>query len=147
MRLEKFLSKELQIPLDTSVYWVDSQIVLWYLNRSEERFQTYVANQVAKILDHTEVRQWRYDTSHGLSALDLLKNDRWIHGPGFLQRDEHGWPTQPAFRCSELEEQLELKATPVAYSTKKEADHTNTLLSYYSSWFKLKKAVHTVFQD
>ena len=29
MRLDKILSKELQIPLDTSVYWVDSQIVLW----------------------------------------------------------------------------------------------------------------------
>ena len=29
----------------------------------------------------------------------------------------------------------------MAYSTKKEADHTNTLLSYYSSWFKLKEAV------
>ena len=78
VRLDKILSKELQMSLDTSVYWVDSQIVLLYLNRSKKRFQNYVANRVAKILNHTEVRQWSYvsteanpgnDTSRGLSAL------------------------------------------------------------------------------
>ena len=150
VRLDKILSKELEIELDTSVYWVDSQIVLWYLNRSDQRFQTYVANRVAKIMDHSEVTQWRYvpseenpgdDTSRGLTATDLLKLDRWVHGPEFLQYEEHKWPIQPTFQCSDLEGQLEIKAEPVVYVTKTEEDHTSTLLNHYSSWFKLKKAV------
>ena len=44
VRLDKILTEELDIPLTPSVFWVDSQIVLWYLNSSERRFQTYVAN-------------------------------------------------------------------------------------------------------
>nr|XP_027231846.1 uncharacterized protein LOC113823419 [Penaeus vannamei] len=150
VRLDKILTKELEIPLEISVYWVDSQIVLWYLNSSDKRFQTYVANRVGKILDHTEVSQWRYvpseenpgdDASRGMSASDLLRNDRWVHGPNFLQCEEHKWPVQPLFRCSELEEFLELKASPVVCSKKSNADHTCKLLNYYSSWFKMKKAV------
>nr|XP_027213272.1 uncharacterized protein LOC113806347 [Penaeus vannamei] len=150
VRLDKILTKELEIPLEISVYWVDSQIVLWYLNSSDKRFQTYVANRVGKILDHTEVSQWRYvpseenpgdDASRGMSASDLLRNDRWVHGPNFLQCEEHKWPVQPLFRCSELEEFLELKASPVVCSIKSNADHTCKLLNYYSSWFKMKKAV------
>nr|XP_027230539.1 uncharacterized protein LOC113822194 [Penaeus vannamei] len=149
VRLDKILTKELEIPLEISVYWVDSQIVLWYLNSSDKRFQTYVANRVGKILDHTEVSQWRYvpseenpgdDASRGMSASDLLRNDRWV-GPNFLQCEEHKWPVQPLFRCSELEEFLELKASPVVCSIKSNADHTCKLLNYYSSWFKMKKAV------
>nr|XP_027231842.1 uncharacterized protein LOC113823416 [Penaeus vannamei] len=149
VRLDKILTKELEIPLEISVYWVDSQIVLWYLNSSDKRFQ-YVANRVGKILDHTEVSQWRYvpseenpgdDASRGMSASDLLRNDRWVHGPNFLQCEEHNWPVQPLFRCSELEEFLELKASPVVCSIKSNADHTCKLLNYYSSWFKMKKAV------
>nr|XP_027231840.1 uncharacterized protein LOC113823414 [Penaeus vannamei] len=45
VRLDKILTKELEIPLEISVYWVDSQIVLWYLNSSDKRFQTYVATE------------------------------------------------------------------------------------------------------
>jgi len=150
VRLDKILTKELEIPLEISVYWVDSQIVLWYLNSSDKRFQTYVANRVGKILEHTEVNQWRYvpseenpgdDASRGMSASDLLRNDRWVHGPNFLQCEEHKWPVQPLFRCSELEEFLELKASPVVCSIKSNADHTLNLLNYYSSWYKMKKAV------
>ncbi|XP_069988601.1 uncharacterized protein [Penaeus vannamei] len=101
VRLDKILTKELEIPLEISVYWVDSQIVLWYLNSSDKRFQTYVANRC----------------------------------------EEHNWPVQPLFRCSELEEFLELKASPVVCSIKSKADHTCKLLNYYSSWFKMMKAV------
>ena len=150
VRLDKILIEELEIPLDSSVYWVDSEIVLWYLMSPERRFQTYVANRVAKILSHTEIIQWRYvpteenpgdDTSRGMSATELLKSDRWVRGPEFLQHEEHGWPNQPTFRCLELDKQLELKTATVTYCTSKDKDYVTTLLNYYSSWFKLKTAV------
>jgi transposase InsO family protein len=149
VRLDKILRKELNIH-QPSVFWVDSQIVLWYINSSSKRFQTYVANRVGKILEATEPIQWRYvptednpgdDASRGLSATDLLKNRRWFHGPEFLKNEPHKWPTQPPFLCSELEGQLELKVSPQIYATKTEADHFGTLVHYFSSWFKLKRSV------
>jgi transposase InsO family protein len=150
MRLDKLIRKELEITLERSVFWTDSTIVLWYLQNDGKRFQTFVSNRVAKIRENTEPSQWRHvptsqnpadDASRGLSAADLLNNPRWIHGPDFLKQDEKYWPTQPAFRCKELEELAELKRTPMVYSIKTEMNPTDTLLNYYSSWYKLKKAV------
>lgn len=60
IRLDTILTQELEIPLQTSVFWTDSQIVLWYINSSDKRFQTYVSNRVSKIRAHTEPSQWRY---------------------------------------------------------------------------------------
>ena len=48
--LDKILKKELEIHLETNVYWVDSQIGLWYLCSADKRFQTNVSNRIAKIL-------------------------------------------------------------------------------------------------
>ena len=60
MRLDKLLQEELEITLEESIFWTDNTIVLWYLQSTAKRFQTYVANRVAKILEHTTPTQWRY---------------------------------------------------------------------------------------
>ena len=150
VRLDKILRRELTIELKPSKFWTDSQIVLWYLNSPNRRFQTYVSNRVAKIVEHTELKQWRYvptgenpgdDCSRGLAARDLIKNHRWLYGPSFLQKDEDEWPEQPTLTNPELESQAELKCAKDALAGAQEIDHTNRLLCYYSSWWKLKRAV------
>ena len=50
VRLNKLLQREFKIPLEESVFWTDSTNVLWYLQSSGKRFQTYVANRLAKNL-------------------------------------------------------------------------------------------------
>jgi hypothetical protein len=151
MKLDKLIRQELEWELEDSIFWTDSTIVLWYLQNEGKRFQTYVANRIAKILDHTKTIQWRYvptsqnpgdDASRGMTAEELIHNKRWTQGPDFLQMEETHWPNQPAFKCAELEEIAELKKrTPMVHSTRIKPDSTNNLLNYYSSWFKLKKAV------
>lgn len=88
-----------------------------------------------------KITQQNDDASRGFTGEELLNSDRWLHGPNFLHDDEHKWPIQPTFMCSELENQLEIKRTPVVYTTVTNPDYTNTLLNYFSSWFRLKKAV------
>lgn len=70
--------------LEESVYWIDSTIVLWYLQSSGKMFQTHVTNRVAKILEHTAPTQWRYvptsenpgnDASKGMLA-ELISDER-----------------------------------------------------------------------
>ncbi|XP_013402959.1 uncharacterized protein LOC106168462 [Lingula anatina] len=150
MRLDKLLRQELELTLEESVFWTDSTIVLWYLQNEGKRFQTYVANRVSRILAHTKPVQWRYvptsqnpadDASRGMTAEELVSSSRWVHGPDFLKLSHSQWPQQPAFKCTELEKIAEVKRNPVVYSTKSDVDSTNTLLNYYSSWFKLKKAI------
>ena len=152
VRLDKILRKELDIELRPAEFWTDSTIVLWYINHTEKRFQTYVANRVAKILSHTDPCQWRHvptelnpgdDTSRGLTAEEILTNERWTCGPGFLKDDPDSWPETPSLNRNELESQAELKRVAQAYSarTQSELDSTAMLLHHYSSWFRLKKAV------
>ncbi|KAK4324775.1 hypothetical protein Pmani_004615 [Petrolisthes manimaculis] len=75
VRLDKLLQEELKIPLEQSIYWTDSTIVLWYLQSPEKRFQTYVANRVAKILEHTISSQWRYvPTAENTGDTDGVKD-------------------------------------------------------------------------
>ena len=57
VRLSETLRKELDIELQPAVFWTDSTIVLRYINYTEKRFQTYVANRVTKIISHTDPHQ------------------------------------------------------------------------------------------
>ncbi|KAK3895047.1 hypothetical protein Pcinc_001215 [Petrolisthes cinctipes] len=149
VRLDKLLQEELQMPLEQSIYWTDSTIVLWYLQSPEKRFQTYVANRVAKILEHTISSQWRYVptaentgdiASRGMTADELITEHRWCKGPAFLYLERSKWPRQPSFNCAKLEEMAEVKKSPLVYTTRTDEDHLGRLLNYYSSWHGLKKA-------
>ena len=118
VKLDQLLRKELQVPLQESVYWSESMIVLWYLQQEDKRYQTYVANRVAAIQEHNTPSQWRYvdsssnpadDASRGMTAAEVVSTSRWIHGPPFLWKERKKWPTQPEFKCSMLEDALEVK--------------------------------------
>ena len=60
VRVDKMLQAELQLPLERSVFWTDSTSVLKYIKNEDKRFQTFVANRVTTIRDHSDVSQWRY---------------------------------------------------------------------------------------
>ena len=100
--------KETAIPIESSFLWTDSSCVLGYLHNERKRFQTFVANRVATILETSSPAQWRLvpgkqnpadDASRGLSADALLNSKRWFAGPEFLWHSEEHWPKQPNNPC------------------------------------------------
>ena len=151
VKLDKLLKMELELPLQESVYWSDSMIVLWYLQQQDKRYQTYVANRVAAIQEHTTASQWRYvdsgsnpadDASRGMTAAEVSSTSRWIRGPPFLWKEESEWPTQPEFKHSMLEEEVEFKPNRKVYAVASDkADPIDLLLQRHSSWYGLKKSV------
>ena len=151
VKLDKLLQRELEIPLQESVYWSDSMIVLWYLQQEDKRYPTYVANRVAAIQEHTNRSQWRYvdsclnpadDVSRGMTADEVVSSSRWIHGPPFLSKGKTKWPTQPEFKCAMLEDAVELKPTRKVYAAAiVDADPIDLLIQRHSSWYSLKKSV------
>jgi hypothetical protein len=80
-RLDKMVRHESDIRIDASQFWTDSTCVLGYLKNKNKRFQTFVANRIATILEASSPIQWRYvtseqnpadDASRGLTADALL---------------------------------------------------------------------------
>ena len=93
VKVDKMLTKELQLQLEESCFWTDSQTVLRYISNETKQFHTFVA----AIREATHVVQWRYissqnnpadEASRGLNADNFLACRRWIKGPDFLQKPE-----------------------------------------------------------
>ncbi|XP_038047534.1 uncharacterized protein LOC119721530 [Patiria miniata] len=92
VKLDAVVRRELDVPLEDSVFWTDSTIVLQYVKNEERRFLTFVANRVAVIHSGSSPSQ-RYhvesrlnpadDVTRGQTAKELLA-ERWLNGPDFL---------------------------------------------------------------
>ena len=101
VRVDKMLRKELDIKLNSSTFWTDSQSVLKYIAIEHTRFCTFVANRISVIRENTIVTQWRFIgtkpnladlASRGMTADAFVKCNSWIHGPEFLWKSETEWP-------------------------------------------------------
>ena len=97
LRLDKIIQKEIDIPVDESLFWTDSMCVISYIRNNDKRFHTFVANRIAIIQDATSPSQWRYvnsegnpadDASRGLTLDSIIFKNRWINGPDFLWEPE-----------------------------------------------------------
>ena len=93
VKLDKMLRKELEVPINRSVFWTDSTSVLRYIENEDKRFHTFVSHRLTMIHDGSTPDQWKYvdskrnpsdAASRGLSAKALLENDSWRRGPDFL---------------------------------------------------------------
>ena len=157
IRINNMLMKELQMHIDDVYFWTDSQIVLRYIMNESSRFQTFVANRVEVIRDGSDVSQWNYvptqinpadDCSRGLSLEKLLNSEAWFRGPKFLWNENDSWPRYPPIKPEALssEDPEVKKAMQVSYMVDVDISNTsddpvNMLITYYSSWIKLKRAV------
>jgi hypothetical protein len=115
-RMNKMLRQELDLPIQESRYWTDSEIVLHYLKNRTRRFQTFVANRIEEIKENSLLEEWSHvpgtqnpadDASRGKDPTDLSLDHRWLHGPDFLWMPETCWPSCDVVEVPE--EMLEIK--------------------------------------
>ena len=87
------LKSELDIEDIKCYYYTDSEILIGYINNEARRFHVYVGNGVQHIRDRSSPGDWFHvpgkenpadEASRGLTAKELLENDRWFTGPKFL---------------------------------------------------------------
>ena len=155
MRLSEKIQAELTIPLAQVVYWTDSTSVIHYIRNESRRFHTFVANRVAEIQRCTIPLQWRHvqtdqnpadEGTRGLNAREFLDESKWLKGPEFLWQDETHWPEPPDVLYKtddEMRGDPEVRNVGLT-STKPatgETESLHKLLSAFSSWTRLKKAV------
>ena len=100
-KVDSQLRSDLSIALEESMFWTDSTSVLCYIKNEQARFNLFVANRVAAILERSESSQWRYvpselnpadHASRGLDAESLIVSDLWKKGPQFLWEPKDTWP-------------------------------------------------------
>lgn len=151
-RLDRMILQELTVPIASSTFWTDSTCVLRYIENMDKRFQTFVANRVASILEQSTVSQWRYvdtlqnpadDASRGMSVEALLKDDRWSKGPAFLAKLDHAWPKRPADMGRIPSNDPEVKRTAETHATVtvEGNDPLENIFTKFSQWTKLKKTI------
>ena len=97
----KMLRDELDLNIDRTLLWTDSEIVLHYLKNEKRRLQTFVTNRVEEIKEHSPVHDWNHVpgtlnpadyVSRGLTPSALTVDHSWLRGPDFLWGPEHSWP-------------------------------------------------------
>ncbi|XP_039550287.1 uncharacterized protein LOC120495005 [Pimephales promelas] len=165
VRVDRMLKTELQLELENSTFWSDSTTVLKYIRNETKRFHTFVANRISTIRESTAVSQWRYvdtkqnpadEASRGVKIEYLLTSSRWINGPDFLLKNEGEWPVNIVDSVSISSDDPEVKgeATVNAVVIKDVLNVTNTdtqnatnqLITYFSSWKRLKTTVACFLQ-
>lgn len=125
--------------------------MLKYIASDSARFHTFVANRVSFIRENTSGQQWKFinskhnpadDASRGLSVQKFLDNRRWLSGPEFLWREKYTWPTE-AFNTESLpHDDPEVKVMITCNAVNQgPSSPTNRLLSLFSDWTRLMKAV------
>lgn len=150
VRVEAMIRREVDIPIQKSVFWTDSTIVLQYVNNTEKRFKTFVANRISMIHDGSSPNQWRHvpselnvadDVSRGLTADELSNSQRWVQGPEFLSLDEKYWPNCPELRKISTDSEVKISDCSSYLSNTNDVGIVDKLLSRRSDWCGLKKDI------
>lgn len=151
VRVDNMIKKELDMPIDKTIFWTDSMSVLKYINNESRRFQTFVANRVAVIRDSSDPSQWRYisteqnpadDCSRGMSAEKFVVNTRWFAGPEFLKEPESVWPTiKQEVNIEPDDPEVKKCVTVSATMADETAAALDKLFQHYSDWYRLRRAI------
>lgn len=122
-RASTMLRKELELDGLQEHFWMDSRVVLGYINNDAKHFHVFVANQIQRIKSLTDPEQWHFlhsednpadHASRGLMA-DQLISSNWFTGPDFLWKS---WLSVGDGKVGEVRKgDPELKAVQV-FSTK-----------------------------
>ena len=98
-RLGKSVCEESRLRFEKIVYFTDSRIVLAWIQSQARVYKPFVSARVGEIQNNSDPSQWKHipgthnvadDASRGITVQEL--NERWKHGPEFLQLPEEEWP-------------------------------------------------------
>ena len=149
-KVSSVVRKELEVSVSRVVFWVDSMIVLSYIRNSTRRFKPFVANRLGLIHELTAVEDWHHvsgvdnpaDIVSRGSSPDVLDKKMWLQGPSFLRQYKSDWSVVESPITPLNPDDHELKKQVIVHTCEGNVSHPiDVLCDYYSSWYKLKKAL------
>ena len=104
VRFHLLVTKELDLPNCSCVFWTDSTATLQCIQNNTKRFPVFVANRLAIICEYTSTNSWKYVPSklnpadfatRGISVELFSHSHAWLQGPPFLWKTADLWPAGP----------------------------------------------------
>ena len=129
-KIDASLKTQLEMHVDESFFWSDSQLTIQYIQNSRKRFHVFVANRIAAIQQASKPNQWRYISSQDNPA-DCLTRGLSPQHEWSLTKITDDLPTSDP----------EIKPDATAHMNKTEDSYIDGLINQCSSLYKLKKAV------
>lgn len=132
--------------------FTDSTVALAWIHSLPNRWQTFVANRIAKIQSKLEPRHFHHIPgkenpadclSRGLTPAQLLDHPLWLHGPRFAHLPFPEWPVH-RFDPASVSEMPEMKVNVMATTVPAAPQSASVfydLSSRVSSWSKLLRIV------
>ena len=102
-RLAQAIREEQTVNINRTVFWSDSQTVLYWIRTDTFKFRPFVAHRIGEIAELTNVGAWRWLPSklnvadmatRGVRMTELISDSRWFKAPDFLQAPESDWPSE-----------------------------------------------------
>lgn len=124
--------------------WTDSTIVLQWIREHPSRWKTYVANRIVEIQDIIRYDNWRHVptksnpadlASRGISALQLINEKLWWHGPEWMTQEATSWPKLQTNLGRTKHEEKQSKSANFVCTT------NDDFLYKYSSYTKLIRII------
>ncbi|XP_006813137.1 uncharacterized protein LOC102800572 [Saccoglossus kowalevskii] len=156
VKVSRQIQDEIQLPIQRTLFWTDSTIVIQYIRNMATRFQTFVSNRLQIIHDASSPSQWYHVSSefnpadHASRGIKLNGSNEaaittWFHGAAFLWQPESEWPGQPTdlpeIDRDDKEPRRKVQATTITQCNTMGTDVWSRLLQQYSSWYKLQVSV------
>ncbi|XP_055390589.1 uncharacterized protein LOC129619372 [Condylostylus longicornis] len=148
------VKKALEITIDETYLWTDSQIVLSWIKGEPSSFKTYVAHRLVVIHEKSTINQWNYVAtknnpadiiSRGMSASRLIDSELWFQGPKFLTLQEDQWPLRSLSIVRVVEEE---KNTVLLINkmSSNEVKHLIELIDHRNSFMFLQRSMAYVLR-
>lgn len=112
-KLMKIVKKSLNFENIKTYLYSDSEITLAWIKGDPNRWKTFVANRVSRILENSDPKEWRYinttanpadHASRGLLPKQLIENKLWWEGPSILLNENDADSIEISHFKTDLEE-------------------------------------------
>ena len=153
LMLSKLLPKIasiLQVEEANTYYWIDSHIMLAWIQKDPQQLKTFVQNRVSVILSATHKSRWNYVRTHqnpadhasrGLSPRQTVQNHLWWKGPPWLMSPPHLWPSSLEQNPISLQQRLHSALPEIKVRKMTTTTMDPPLWSKFSSMAKLARVL------
>ena len=140
----------LQVEEANTYYWIDSQIVLAWIQKDPQQLKTIVQNRVSAIQSATHKSRWNYVRTHqnpadhasrGLSPRQTVQNHLWWKSPPWLMSPPHLWSSSLEQNPISLQQQQHSALSELKVRKMTTATMDLPLWSKFSSMAKLARVL------
>ena len=111
VRMRKLIVEEHDLVIDTVTHWADSITILQWLHSADRKWNVFVANRAAEILEASTFDEWKHikgelnpsDIGTRRITIEKLSESDWLSGPTWLKDQSENWPISLAPVSSVIE--------------------------------------------